>query len=477
MTRKQFLQLSALPALAAQSAAARPNIVFILADDLGFGDLGCFGQTRIQTPNIDRLAAEGMRFTSTYAGSTVCAPSRCSLMTGYHTGHARTRGNKPIDLPLLPSNLIVPEILHRAGYRTALVGKWSLGQLGSTGYPTRKGFDEWLGFFSQTHAHNYYPEHLLDGEKAFLCKGNMGTQRKDYAPDLFTARALQFLEKQTTANPFFLHVCTTVPHANNEMGRDTGNGQQVPSDAPYTDKPWPQVEKNFAAMITRMDSDVGKIMDALKRKGLDENTLVVFSSDNGPHREGGHNPNFFESSGPLRGIKRDLYEGGIRVPTIFRWPAAIAKGQASDFPWAFWDILPTFAELAGAPSPAGIDGVSIVPTLRGRTQQPHDYFYWEFHEAGFHQAVRSENWKGVRKSPKAPVELYDLSKDLSERNNLAAQNPEVVRKLEAIMATAHVDSPDWPILTPAEAKKRARASYRDAEACASITPEPAAVDS
>ena len=283
----------------------------------------------------------------------------------------------------------------------------------------------------------------------------MGTQHNDYAPDLFTKRALEFIGKQTAAQPFFLHVCYTAPHANNELGRDTGDGMQVPSDAPYSAQPWPQQEKNFAAMITRMDADVGKLMDALKSKGLDGNTLVIFSSDNGPHREGGHEPKFFESSGPLRGIKRDMYEGGIRVPAIFRWPGQIRAGAVSNFPWAFWDILPTAAEVAGVPAPAGLDGQSIVPVLLGKQQKPHEYFYWEFHERGFDQAARTGNWKGVRKGLKSPIELYDLSKDIAERNDLAAQHPEVVRKIEEIFAAAHRDSPDWPILTPGEAKKRA----------------------
>ena len=332
--RRTFLASTAAaltPAASTAQPAPRPNIILILADDLGYGDLGCYGQTRIQTPNLDRMAAEGIRFTSAYAGSTVCAPSRCSLMTGLHTGHARTRGNRSPDLPLRPEDVTVTEVLKQAGYRTALFGKWSLGELGSSGYPTRKGFDEWFGFFSQLHAHNYYPEHLLDGESAWLCRGNMGMQRRDYAPDLFTERALRFLEKQNRATPFFLHLCYTVPHANNEMGRDTGDGMEVPSYGPYANRPWPQPEKGFAAMITRMDADIGRILAALKRRGLDENTLVIFTSDNGPHREGGHDPRFFESSGPLRGIKRDLYEGGIRVPMIARWPARIRGGADERF--------------------------------------------------------------------------------------------------------------------------------------------------
>ncbi|HEY3440515.1 MAG TPA: arylsulfatase [Paludibaculum sp.] len=455
MDRRQFMQSLPAGALAQRGAAAQPNIVFVLADDLGYGDLGCYGQTRIQTPNIDRLAAEGMRFTSTYAGSTVCAPSRCCLMTGKHTGHARTRGNKSPDLPLRPGDITVAEVLKSAGYRTGLFGKWSLGELGSTGYPNAKGFDEWFGYFSQLHAHNYYPEHLLHNYGSYLCKGNMGTQRKEYAPDLFTSRAVDFIGRQPAAQPFFLHVCYTAPHANNEMGRDTGNGMEVPGDAPYSGMAWPQQEKNFAAMITRMDSDVGKLMEALRAKGVADNTLVVFTSDNGPHREGGHNPAFFESSGPLRGIKRDLHEGGIRVPCVARWPGRIGAGQVSRHPWAFWDFLPTAAEVAGVEAPGGLDGVSIVPTLLGQRQKAHDYFYWEFHESGFDQAVRTGDWKGVRKGPRAPVELYDLAADVGERTNVAAAHPEVVRQMEQWMATARVDDPEWPVLTKEQAQQRA----------------------
>ncbi len=455
MNRRLFLQSTAAAPAILRARSRRPNIVLILADDLGYGDLGCYGQTRIRTPNLDRMAAEGMRFTQAYAGSTVCAPSRCCLMTGFHTGHARTRGNKPIDLPLRPRDITVAEVLKSAGYRTGLFGKWSLGQLGSTGYPTRKGFDEWFGYFSQLHAHNYYPEHLLEQETDYLCKGNLGTQRKDYAPDLFTARALRFIEQQPASQPFFLHVCYTTPHANNEMGRDTGNGMQIPSDAPYTAQSWPQPEKNFAAMITRMDADVGKLTAALQQKGLDGDTLVLFTSDNGPHREGGHDPRFFESSGPLRGIKRDLTEGGIRVPAIVRWPAEIRAGQVSDSPWAFWDFLPTAAELANAAAPSGLDGRSIVPALTGGKQKPHDDFYWEFHESGFDQAVRTGDWKGTRKGLKSPIELYNLAKDVGERNNVASANPDVVRKIEAAFAAARTESAEFPILAPEQARKRA----------------------
>ncbi|MCX7603594.1 MAG: arylsulfatase [Bryobacteraceae bacterium] len=447
--RRTFLASAAAAAGGSGTAAApRPNIVLILADDLGYGDLGCYGQTRILTPNLDRMAAEGIRFTSAYAGSTVCAPSRCSLMTGLHTGHARARGNRSPDLPLRPEDTTVAEVLKAAGYRTALIGKWSLGELGSTGYPTRKGFDEWFGFFSQLHAHNYYPEHLLDGETAWQCRGNMGMQRKDYAPDLFTERALRFLEKQDGRNPFFLHLCYPVPHANNEMGRDTGDGMEVPSYAPYENRPWPQPEKGFAAMITRMDADIGRLLGTLRRKGLDENTLVLFTSDNGPHGEGGHDAKFFESSGPLRGMKRDLYEGGIRVPMIARWPARIRGGQTSDFPWAFWDVLPTLAELAGAKAPPGLDGMSIVAALTGAPQKPHEHFYWEFHEGGFSQAVRMGPWKGVRKAAGGPIELYDLEEDVSERRDLARDRPEIVREIARRMRESRSESELWPVKEP-----------------------------
>jgi arylsulfatase A-like enzyme len=442
MTRRDFLA-SAFAAAAAPPA--RPTIVLFLAADLGYGDLGCYGQTRIETPNLDRLAAEGMRFTQAYAGSTVCAPSRCTLMTGLHTGHARTRGNLFPDLHLRPEDVTVTELLKKAGYRTGLFGKWSLGGIGTTGYPLRKGFDEWFGFFSQTHAHNYYPEHLLENEREFLLRGNMGTKRTEYAHDLFTERALGFLDKQPAGRPFFLHVCYTIPHANNEMGRDTGNGMDVPSDAPYTARDWPQPEKNFAAMITRMDRDVGRLMAQLKKMGADRNTLVLFTSDNGPHKEGGHSPDFFRSSGPLRGIKRDLTDGGIRVPMIARWPDRVKAGAVSDQVWAFWDFLPTACELAGVAAPAGIDGISMAPALTGRPQRSHEYLYWEFHERGFDQGVRMGNWKGIRKGRREPIELYDVVSDLGETRNVAAQRPEVVARIAKIMEEARTESMEFPV--------------------------------
>ena len=443
ITRRSFLASSAAAAAYSQPSGRRPNIVFVLADDLGYGNLGCYGAKQVRTPNLDRMAAEGMRFTQAYAGSTVCAPSRCCLMTGFHTGHARTRGNKYPDLPLRPQDLTVTELLKSAGYRTGLFGKWSLGQLGSTGYPTRKGFDEWFGFFSQTHAHNYYPEHLLDGETAYLARGNFGAKKGEYAHDLFTQWAMGFLDRND-ARPFFLKLAYTIPHANNEMGRDTGNGMEVPSTDPYSGENWPAPEKGFAAMVTRLDADVGKLFAKLKQIGQDNNTLVIFTSDNGPHREGGHDPEFFNDNGPLRGIKRDLYEGGIRVPFITRWPGVIRPGAVSDHVCAFWDFLPTAAEIAGRPAPAGIDGISFLPALQGNAQPKHDYLYWEFHERGFHQAVRQGDWKAVRLGPDKAIELYDLATDIGEQSDVAARNPEVVRRLEQLMREARTESPDWP---------------------------------
>lgn len=446
LNRRQFLGSAAAAAMPALAQQRRPNILFILADDLGYGDVGCYGQKEIATPNIDRLASEGIRFTSAYAGDAECAPSRCCLMTGMHTGHARVRANSAATVPLKATDLTVTEILHKAGYYNALYGKWSLGGIGTTGYPTRKGVDDWFGYFNQLQAQNYYPELLLEGEHEYMLMGNVGRSHKEYTADLFTDRAIRFLE-QKRDRPFFLNLCYTIPHSNNAVFRDTGNGMEVPSDAPYSDRPWSQIEKNFAAMVTHLDSDVGKVLAALKRLGLDGNTIVIFTSDNGPHKAGGHSPKFFHSGGPLRGIKFEVYEGGIRVPAIVRGPG-IAAGQVSDYPWAFWDVMPTLAEIAGAPAPAGIDGISIAPLLFGRAQKPHPYFYWEQYGASFSQAVRFGDWKGVRVGLKGPLELYNLREDLAESKNLADSNPQMVKKLETILAQARVPSKDYAIDGP-----------------------------
>jgi arylsulfatase A-like enzyme len=438
----------------AQTAAYRPNIIYILADDLGYGDVGCYGQKTIKTPNIDRMAAEGMRFTDHYAGDTVCAPSRCCLMTGLHTGHAFIRGNDRI--PLRPSDVTVAELLKQAGYTTGIIGKWGLGEPQTTGIPNRQGFDYWFGYLNQRHAHNYYPRYLWRNEEQVPLKnevrdvnppGGVATKRVEYSHDLFTAEALKFVEKNKSGT-FFLYLAYTIPHANDEAGQD---GMEVPSLAPYVDEDWPMPQKAHAAMITRMDRDIGRLFAKLKELGLDEKTLVIFTSDNGPHKEGGADPAFFNSSGPLRGYKRDMYEGGIRVPMIARWPGKIKKGSETHLVSAFWDVLPSCCELAGVENPEGIDGISFVSTLLGQNnrQKKHEYLYWEFHEQGIKQAVRFGDWKGVRlnvaKDPDGPIELYNLRDDIGEKNNVAAQHPDIAAKIAGYMKTAWTPSEHWPL--------------------------------
>jgi arylsulfatase A len=477
-TRREFLKAAGLAATTAGLAALapgcrsaeagrggaaqpdKPNIIFILADDLGYGDLGCYGQQTIQTPNLDRMATEGMIFTDFYAGSTVCAPSRCSLMTGLHTGHAYIRGNSEVQpmgqLPLPAGTVTVSRLLQQAGYTTALIGKWGLGGPGSTGTPNNQGFDYFFGYLCQRHAHNYYPEFLFrNDERVPLANevkpvnppGGVATKRVQYSPDLFRAEALEFVTKNQH-RPFFLYLAYTLPHANNEAGR---NGMEVPSYEPYADKDWPDPQKGHAAMITRMDRDIGRLLALLKDLGLDEKTLVLFSSDNGPHQEGGADPNFFDSNGPLRGTKRDMYEGGIRVPLIARWPGRIAPGTGSTHVGAFWDFLPTCCELAGVTPPADIDGLSFLPTLLDRPdlQQKHLYLYWEFHEQGKKQAVRMGRWKGIRlnvaKDPDGPIELYDLDADPGEEQDVAVEHPDIVRRLAELMKTARTSSAHWPL--------------------------------
>lgn len=442
---------AAMMGVAAASGAKRPpNIIFILADDLGYGDLGCYGQERIRTPHLDAMAAEGMRFTNAYSGSTVCAPSRCVLMTGMHTGHCTVRGNS--NVPLRPEDVTVAEVLHDAGYATGLIGKWGLGEPDTSGLPTRQGFDYFFGYLNQGHAHNYYPDYLWRNQEKVALEGNIqgepgvAKERVVYSHDLFADEALAFV-RQHREHPFFLYLTFTIPHANNERGRVEGNGMEVPSVAPYTDEDWPQPQKNHAAMITRMDRDVGRLLQELDKLAIAEDTIVFFSSDNGPHKEGGADPNFFASSGPVRGIKRDLYDGGIRVPAIARWPGRIAAGTVSDLPWAFWDFLPTAAALAGASAPNEIDGISIAPALLGRAeeQQRHEHLYWEFHEGGFKQAVRLGRWKAVRPGTRAPVEVYDLETDLGEIRDVAAEHPDIVERANALFRSERTESEHWPV--------------------------------
>lgn len=444
MNRRQFLGTTlATAALAEAQTRKLPNIVFILSDDLGYGDLGCYGQTRIATPNIDRLAADGMRFTQAYAGSTVCAPSRCCLMTGKHTGHASVRGNKKPELGLGKNEATAASLLKTRGYKTALFGKWGLGGFDVDSHPNDKGFDQFFGYLNQQHAHNSYPEHLWENKSEFFLPENWFDRQKTFSNDLFTERALKFIAAEK-ANPFFLYLTYTIPHADNERGAATKNGMEAPSQGQYAKEAWPEVEKNFAADITRMDDHIGRVLAALDANGLRENTLVIFTSDNGPHKEGNHDPNYFQSSGAVRGTKRDLYEGGIRVPAIANWKGRIAPGQTSHHAWAFWDFLPTVTELVGIPTPPRLDGLSFLPTLTGGKQRPHDYLYWEFHEGGFQQAVRQGDWKLVRQIPKQQMELFDLKADVTESNNVAAQHPDVVVKLSALFTSARVDHPEFP---------------------------------
>jgi arylsulfatase A-like enzyme len=436
-----------------------PNVILILADDLGYGDLGCYGQKEIQTPCLDRLAADGMRFTQFYAGSTVCAPSRCVLMTGLHTGHCYIRGNARY--ALRPQDRTVAEYLKQAGYATAHIGKWGLGLEGTTGAPTRKGFDYFFGYLDQVHAHNYYPSYLFRNETRFPLnnvvpkEGKFGqgvaSVRRQYSHDLLTEEALRFIRENRT-RPFFLYLGYTIPHANNEAGK---NGMEVPDFGIYKDKPWPDVEKGFAAMITRMDRDVGRIRETLRELGLERDSLILFSSDNGPHAEGGHDPKFFQSSGGLRGIKRDLYEGGIRMPFLACWPGTIPAGKVNDHVGWFADVLPTLAELAGVKVSDKLDGISLVPTLLGRhhEQPQHQYLYWEFYELGGAQAVRYGNWKAVCKPFGGKLELYDLKNDPTESRDLAEQHPQLVAQLRQFMQQAHTPSELWPIPKPQPAEK------------------------
>lgn len=470
MTRSLAALSLVVPALAALAAAvpdaaprsgAPPNILLIQADDLGYGDLSVTGQVKFATPNLDRLAREGTRFTQYYAGSTVCAPSRAALMTGRHTGHSAIRGNGAQgagDVPLPAAEVTVAELLKQAGYRTAIVGKWGLGQPGSTGMPDRQGFDHAFGFLDQRHAHRQYTDYLWrNGERVPTRLDG------DYVGDLFTKEAAAFIERDDS-RPFFVYLNYTVPHAELRAPEDSmapfrGRFEERPFSNPAADarpsgaqpdgpslgyRSQPTPFAAFAAMITRMDRDIGSLADRLRARGIDRNTLVLFVSDNGPHKEGGADPAYFHSAGPLRGIKRDLYEGGIRVPMIAVWPGTIPAGRVSSQIWAHWDMLPTLAELAGVRPPAGLDGVSMAGPLRGHGRVDHAPLYWEFHERGFQQAVRMGRWKGLRLAPGRPLELYDLEADPGETHDLAAARPAEVRRIEAYLATARTDSALWP---------------------------------
>ena len=426
---------------AAQRAAEhKPNIIFILADDLGYADIGCYGQKHILTPNTDRLALEGTRFTDCYAGSTVCAPSRSVLMTGQQTGHTRVRANfanvggvgLQQRVPLEAGDVTVAEVLKEAKYVTGITGKWGLGEPDTSGVPNRQGFDEWFGYLNQRDAHSYYPPFLWRNEEKVTLEGNQNGRRRQYSHDVFTDFALDFIRRHRS-KPFFLYLAWCIPHARYE----------IPSIEPYADRPdWSIEERTFAAMVTRMDRDVGRIMTLLKELGIDEKTVVFFCSDNGAQKrwEGR-----FDSCGPFRGQKGDLYEGGIRTPMIVGWPGKVSAGAVSDAVWYFADFLPTCAALAGVKPPAAVDGVNFLPILLGNSQNLSDRFlYWEYPQQRLQQAVRWGNWKAVRLAPDRDLELYNLSADISEARNVAAENPEIVARMESYLKGARTESPNWP---------------------------------
>ncbi len=444
---------------APQQEADAPNIIFIMADDLGIGDLGCYGQEVIRTPNIDQLASRGMLFTRHYAGNTVCAPSRCALMTGYHMGHAEVRGNRQAEpsgqWPISDETVTVAELLREAGYTTAMIGKWGLGIEGSSGDPLKQGFDFYYGYLDQVLAHNYYPEYLLrNGEREYLGNevvylpdtlwhkglGSYSTVQKDYSHDLMVREALRFI-RENRNGPFFLYLPFTIPHDNGEA--PVGERQEVPGHGIYADREWPKERKGYAAMITRMDRDVGRIMELLKELELDERTVVLFTSDNGPMPDRDFT-RYFDSNGPFRGGKRYLYEGGIRVPLLACWEGRIEPGSRSDHLSAFWDFLPTACELAGVAVPEGLDGISYLPALLQKDQPEHEKLYWEFLERGGARAIRMGDWKLVQNRvishPPGTLELYDLAGDPGETTNLAEEYPALVEELVQEMESSRTES-------------------------------------
>lgn len=442
-------------------AESRPNLIWILADDLGWGDLGCYGQEVIRTPRLDRMATEGLRFTHFYAGATVCAPSRSVLMTGLHHGHTRVRGNAGAHNPeaqaLKPDDFTVAAALQKAGYRTALVGKWGLGDMGpaKTGLPRKQGFDGFFGYLNQRHAHNHFPDFLWRNEEKIALPnvvtpvgGDGAGYAEDgllFADDLFADEALKFVSRNQD-RPFFLYWSLVLPHANNERARELGDGAQVPDYGPYAKMDWPDPDKGQAAMITRMDGYVGRMLDRLVELGLERNTLVVFTSDNGPHNESKHDLSRFDPSGPFTGIKRSLTDGGIRVPFIAWWPGTV-KPAVSEHVGYFPDWFPTATELAGAETPANLDGISLVPTLRGKPEQQrtHEFLYWEFHEGGFKQAALHQGrWKGIRQGgPDAPVKLYDQENDVAEQTDVASRYPDIAAKIGDYLKSARTPLPEW----------------------------------
>lgn len=448
----------------ATSTATRPkNIIYIMADDMGYGDLGSYGQQKIKTPHLDQMAQQGMRFTDFYAGTTVCAPSRSVLMTGLHMGHTPVRGNADKTIQTLaPEDITVAEVLKDAGYKTALIGKWGLGDEGNTGLPNDQGFDYFFGYLNQVHAHNHYPDFLWrNKEKVPLPnKVELGPiaymsfhggvvkpeNRNVYSSDLFYQETLKYIESAGD-EPFYLFLSLTSPHANNEAEKfDWAHGMEVPSYGPYTDLDWPEPAKGYAGMVHHIDQGVGSILAKLRDTGLDENTIVIFTSDNGPHREGGNDPDFFDSNGPYRDTKRALTDGGIRVPFIVWGPGTVPAGTSSNHIGYFGDFMAFAADVAGISPPQNLDSISFLPEISGNTdqQQQHDFVYFEFYEMGGIQAVRHQQWKAIRTPFHiGDIQLYDINADPGETNNVALQHPDLVKKIAEMMDSSHVPDPRW----------------------------------
>ena len=431
-----------------------PNIVFVLADDMGIGDLGCYGQTKIKTPNIDKLAENGLLFTHHYSGSTVSAPSRCCLLTGKHTGHAYVRGNKgqetpygSFDLALPAEEVTVAEILKQKGYKTMCVGKWGLGGPETEGSPINQGFDYFFGYLSQSAAHRYYPEYLYENEKKVMLNG------KVYSHFMIMEKGLDFIKKNS-GSPFFAYFAVTPPHADLDYP-DLSQYEDAFPEQPFINdkgtgfKTQMKPKAAYASMVSEVDKNVGQIIDLLKEKGLWDNTIFIFSSDNGVHRVGGHDPDFFDSNGPFRGYKRDLYEGGVRTPFIVNWPSVIKEKRVTDNISAFWDFLPTVAEIVGTDIPEGIDGISYLPVLKGADKNPkqHEYIYYEFYEQGGKQSIMKDGWKLVRlnvsKPQKLTEELYYLNSDPSESNNIITSNPKKADELRKLAQEARTESKEF----------------------------------
>jgi len=451
------------------SESQTPNIVLIVADDLGWGELGCYGQKLIATPHIDKISQNGIRFTSFYSAQAVCAPSRCSLLTGMHQGRAFIRGNgnpkergtaKPKEMyfpgqhPIPDDTVTLPELLKTKNYATAAIGKWGLGDFETTGNPNRQGVDLFYGFNCQVHAHNHYPRFLWRNDQKELLEGNDRTLHgKTYSQDKFTEVALQFIDDNKDT-PFFLYLPFAIPHLSIQVPDESleqFRGDIVEADYEHRGYlPYPEPRAGYAAMVSHMDRDIGSIMQRLQKHGLTENTVVIFTSDNGPtyKRLGGSDSDYFESAGPFRGRKGQLLEGGIRVPLVAQWPGRIASGQTSDHISAFWDILPTLCEVAGVDSPDGIDGISFLPTLIGGEQKQHEALYWEFSSYSGQEAVRMGDWKAYRrtliKNPDTPFQLYNLADDPGESTDVAKDHPDVLAQIKAICRREHTPSELFP---------------------------------